>query len=200
MIISPKERPDLYLRILSTIRFLIGDKNLLENILDKPEAGNIWDLIEQKNIGIPDYIHAGDIMTEPKVTIKDNSNLEDAIDLFIKTKEISIPVVDKDGDLLGEVTINELMNVCFPRYILWMDDMTPVLNFESFRNLLHNESHTWLDEIMNHDVATVQVIDPAIKAGIEMTKLSADHAYVLQDKKLEGIIPVQQFINKVLRE
>ncbi|MDD4109526.1 MAG: hypothetical protein PHH93_12480, partial [Prolixibacteraceae bacterium] len=73
-------------------------------------------------------------------------------------------------------------------------------NFESFRNLLYNEDHTWLDEIMNREMAVVQIYDPAIKAGIEMTKLSANHAYVLNDNRLVGIISIQQFIDKVLRE
>jgi hypothetical protein len=53
---------------------------------------------------------------------------------------------------------------------------------------------------MTHDIARIQVNDPAIRAGIEMTKMSTDHAYVLADKKLVGIIPIQQFIYKALRE
>ena len=60
--------------------------------------------------------------------------------------------------------------------------------------------NTWLDEIMTHDIAGIQEDVPAIRAGIEMTKLSVDHAYVLRDKKLVGIIPIQQFIFKALRE
>jgi len=200
LIISPKKRPDLYLRTLCALRILVKDKEIINNILNKPDTKHTWDILEQKNIEIPTYNLASDIMLVPKVVIKESNNLEDAIDLFIKTNRLSIPVVDKDGDLLGEVTILELMRVCFPRYILWMDDITPVLNFEPFRNMLHNEGNTWLDEIMSHDIARIQASEPAIRAGIEMTKLSTDHAYVLDDKKLVGIIPIQQFIFKALRE
>ena len=200
VIVSPKKRSDLYLRTYHAISSLVDDKKFVEQILSNPDSSVIWDLIAQKHIVVPHHIAACDIMVDPIVVIKDVFNLEDAIDLFIKTRRLSIPVIDKDGDLIGEVTVHELMNVCLPRYILWMDEMDPVLNFESFRNLLHKESHTWLEEIMVHDIARVQVNDPAIKAGIEMTKLSADHAYVLEEKKLVGIITVQHFINKVLRE
>ncbi len=200
LVISPKKRPDLYLRTLRALEILVANKDIIGEILDKPDANHLWQVLDQKNLVIPSYNLAGDIMLPPKVVIKESNNLEDAIDLFIKTNRLSIPVIDKDGDLLGEVTILELMSVCFPRYILWMDDITPVLNFEPFRNMLHNESNTWLDEIMSHDIARIQTNDPAIRAGIEMTKLSTDHAYVLEDKKLVGIIPIQQFIFKALRE
>ncbi len=200
LVISPKKRPDLYLRTLSTLRVLVSSKDIMNEILNKADAIYTWQILEQKKIEIPPHTLARDIMLVPKVVIRESNNLEDAIDLFIKTNRLSIPVVDKDGDLLGEVTILELMGVCFPRYILWMDDITPVLNFEPFRNMLHNESNTWLDEIMSHEIASVQVNDPAIRVGIEMTKLSVDHAYVLDDKKLVGIIPIQQFIFKALRE
>ena len=200
LMISPKNRPDLFLRTLKTLRVLAGNKDVMDDILQKADAKQIWQHLEQKNIEIPAYILASDIMLAPKVVIKESNNLEDAIDLFVKTGRSSIPVIDKDGDLLGEVTVHELMRVCFPRYILWMDDITPVLNFEPFRNMLHNEGNTWLDEIMTHDIARIQEDEPAIRAGIEMTKLSVDHTYVLHDKKLVGIIPIQQFIFKALRE
>ncbi len=200
LVISPKNRPDLYLRTLKTLRVVAGNKDIIDAVLQKADAKQIWEHLEQKNIEIPAYILASDIMLAPKVVIKESNNLEDAIDLFVKTSRSSIPVIDKDGDLLGEVTLHELMKVCFPRYILWMDDITPVLNFEPFRNMLYNESNTWLDEIMTHDIAKVQENEPAIRAGIEMTKLSVDHAYVMHEKKLVGIIPIQQFIFKSLRE
>ena len=200
LLISPKKRPDLFLRTLSTLQLLVDSKDMVDDILNRPDAKHMWQILEQKRFDIPSYNLASDIMLVPEVVIKESNNLEDAIDLFIKTNRLSVPVIDKDGDLLGEVTLLELMGVCFPRYILWMDDITPVLNFEPFRNMLHNESNTWLDEIMSHDIAKVQVNDPAIRVGIEMTKLSVDHAYVLDDKKLVGIIPIQQFIFKALRE
>jgi len=200
LIVSPKKRPDLYLRIMSAIRSMLKDKNFTEDLINNTDKKAVWELVEQKNVVIPDYVVAGDIMVHPKIVINDTDNLESAIDLFVKTRWLCIPVVDKDGDLVGEVTIQELMNVCLPRYILWMDEISPVLNFESFMNLLYNEGHTWLDEIMIRDMAVIQMNDPAIKAGIEMTKLAANHAYVLNDKRLVGIIPIQQFIDKVLRE
>jgi CBS domain-containing protein len=178
----------------------VSNKDLMGDILNKADPNHAWQLFEQRDVDLPSYNLASDIMLEPKVVINESNNLEDAVDYFIKANRLSIPVVDKDGDLIGEVTILELMRVCFPRYILWMDDITPVLNFEPFRNMLHNEGNTWLDEIMTHDIAKVQVSDPAIRAGIEMTKMSTDHAYVLDDKKLVGIIPIQQFIFKALRQ
>jgi len=111
-----------------------------------------------------------------------------------------LPVVDKEDELIGVVTTYELLRVCMPDYILWMDDLTPILNFEPFAGVLRNESKTWLTEIMTSEFATVQAESPAIQVAKELTRYRADHAYVLQGKKLVGVISLESFLRKVLRE
>ncbi|MFW5808155.1 MAG: CBS domain-containing protein, partial [Spirochaetota bacterium] len=111
-----------------------------------------------------------------------------------------IPVVDADGDLVGVVTAYELLHVCLPDYILWMDDLSPILNFEPFSHILQNESSTWLAEIMSQEYAVVNEKDPAITVAQEITKHRSNQAFVLRDKKLVGVITLHNFLNKILRE
>lgn len=50
-----------------------------------------------------------------------------AINQFTAHNVSELPVLDKDGDLVGVVTENELLHVCLPDYILWMDDLSPIM-------------------------------------------------------------------------
>jgi CBS domain-containing protein len=109
-------------------------------------------------------------------------------------------VIDKDGDLVGSVSAYELLRVCLPDYILWMDDLSPILNFEPFAAILRNESSTWLAEIMSREYIAVSEKEPAIQVAKEITKHHQNLAYVTRDKKLVGVITLPQFVGKVLRE
>jgi signal-transduction protein with cAMP-binding, CBS, and nucleotidyltransferase domain len=65
--------------------------------------------------------------------------------------------------------------------------------------MLHHEEITWMAEIMTQEIATIQVDDYAMKAAINMTIMETDRVYVLDDKKLVGIIKLDHFLKKVLR-
>ena len=199
VIVSPKKRPDLFLKVEKALKSLFNNKNNKESLLKFTNSEGIWNFIDQTNECMPDNIYAGDIMTDVNETLYENNTLKDAIDLFVKSNLLNIPVIDSEKELIGEVNANELMKICLPRHILWMDDIGPIINFEPYYNMLQHEDNTWLAEIMTHEIAIVQIDDFAMKAAIAMTKKESNCAYVLDDKKLVGIITLEYFLNKVLR-
>lgn len=199
LLVTPKGKPDFYLKIVKSlqINFTVNHVTSIER-LENESA--IWNYIDKLNITLPEIVFAGDIMEEIPVYLNESNNLKDAIDKFTRTSILNIPVIDLAGNLVGEVTSNELMNVCLPRYILWMDDISPIINFEPFQNMIENEENTWLAEIMNHDYPVVQIDDPLINVAIVMTKKVVSYAYVLDDYKLVGIITMRCFLEKMTRE
>jgi len=139
-------------------------------------------------------------MVKNVIKIQENATLKDAINLFIQHNLVDLPIVDKDGDLVGVVAAQELLRVCLPDYILWMDDPSPILKFEPFANIMNNEGQIWLTEIMSQNYAVVVESSPAIVVAQEMTKRNVSRAFVVRDKKLVGIVTLQHFLKKVLRD
>ena len=58
------------------------------------------------------------------------------------------------------VSAGALLKVCLPDYLLWMSDLSPLLNFEPFTEVLRNEQSTWLSDILVREFATVQMKAP----------------------------------------
>jgi CBS domain-containing protein len=81
-----------------------------------------------------------------------------------------------------------------------MEDLSPILNFEPFAEILRKESNTWLAEIMTSEYATVSEASPAIQVAKEITRRNATHAYVIRGRKLVGVVSLEGFLNKVMRE
>lgn len=200
LILTPKDQPSLYLQVLSSLSKTLVDESIVPRIAEMTDPEDVWKFFNRQQFDFPDYICAGDIMNPKPVALKESETLERAIDIFVRENMNEIPVVDADGDLVGVVTAYELLHVCLPDYILWMDDLSPILNFEPFSHILQNESSTWLAEIMSQEYAVVNEKDPAITVAQEITKHRSNQAFVLRDKKLVGVITLHNFLNKILRE
>jgi CBS domain-containing protein len=111
-----------------------------------------------------------------------------------------VPVVNDTGGLIGVITTYELLHACLPDYILWTGDLTPIMDFEPFAEVLRTECLTCLAEIMNRQCATVQADAPAIEVAQEITRRRTSRAYIVEGQKLLGAASIETLLAKILRE
>ena len=104
LVLVPMDKPTLYLKTFSLIASLMREEGAVLRLaaLDKP--ADVMRFFQTNGLKLPAYICAADIMTPPTVTLRDNASLKDAIDLFTENDYQGVPVVDKDGDLVGVVS------------------------------------------------------------------------------------------------
>lgn len=195
----PKSSPAAYLQAVSSLAKICQDPTTADVVAQLSAPEKVWSFFNRGGIVLPSYVRACDIMKPVNVKLREQDTLEDAIDLFVRYGLRDLPVVDKDSNLVGVVTTYELLRVCLPDYILWMEDLTPILNFEPFAEILRKESKTWLTEIMTSEYASVNADAPAIQVAKEITRQRVDRAYVLQGKKLVGVVSSVTFLDRVLR-
>jgi PTS system nitrogen regulatory IIA component len=198
--LAPKASPAAYLQAMSSLAKICQDPATADIVARLPTAQKVWSFFDTGGMVLPDYLRARDLMEPIKVKLQEHDTLEQAINLFVTYGLRDLPVVDKEENLVGVVTTYELLRVCLPDYILWMEDLTPILNFETFKEILHKESKTWLAEIMTTEYATIGADAPAIQAAKEIIRRQADRAYVVQGQKLVGVISLVTFLSRVLRE
>jgi len=199
LVLVPNDQPATYLRILSALGRILQDKDVATSAAELTEAKDIEKFFHRGGMLLPDYVCAADIMLPPETTLHETHSLKDAIDLFVARDLTEIPVIDKADELTGVVTAEALLRVCLPDYILWMDDLSPILHFEPFIDILRKEENTWLAEISTDTYACVQVSEPAIAVAEAMARYKTSVCYVLHDKKLAGTITLPHFLNKIMR-
>ena len=200
LVLIPRDQPGLYLQILRALANILRDKDAARSVSQLKAAGEVMRFFERGGMLLPEYVCAADIMRDDFIALRDNDNLKTAIDCFISQHLSEIPVVDRDGDLVGIVSAGALLKVCLPEYLLWMSDLSPIINFEPFTSVLRNEQNTWLSDILLKEYASVQMKAPAVSVAGELTRRNASKCYVLNGKKLMGIIDLPVFLNKVFRE
>lgn len=200
LILIPVDMPGAYIQTLQGMsKVLDKGEGAARNVaaLESPLA--VWQFFDAGDHRLPDHLQAGHIMTECKVFLRENDNLARAIDLFLDHNASELPVIDSEGELVGVVTTSQLVKVCMPEYLMWMEDMTPFLNFEPFAEIIRRESSTWLNDILVSDYAEVTEDAPAILAMKEIGRKQTDYAYVVRNRRLVGIIRLHEFLNCVLR-
>lgn len=200
LILAPKQSPAVYLQAVSSLAQICSDPEFVPKVAAMDSAEDVWRFFDRGGVVLPAFVCAGDIMDTDVETLGETDTLETAIDKLVTYNELDMPVVDTEGDLTGVVTLIELMKVCLPDYILWMEDLSPIINFEPFAEIIRNESNTWLNEIMSVEYATVPEEAPAIEVAKEIMRRGTRVSYVIRGRKLVGRIRIQDFVNKVLRE
>jgi nitrogen PTS system EIIA component len=200
LILAPKAAPGAYLQAISSLARITQDAGTADAIANLPTPEQVWEFFDRGGLTLPAHLRAADVMDPVRVRLHEHDTLETAIDSFVRHRLNELPVVDKDGDLVGVVSTYELLRVCLPDYILWLEDLTPILNFEPFAEVLRKESKTWLADIMTTDYVTVDEGAPAIQVAKEITRHHANRAYVVRGKKLLGVASLETFLSKILRE
>jgi mannitol/fructose-specific phosphotransferase system IIA component (Ntr-type)/CBS domain-containing protein len=201
MILAPVDDPTGYLRAIAALSKVCQQDGFVDHLASLDDPQQIWKAFEDANEHLPSYVKAGDMMRRDYPLLHDTDTLSNAIDSFCRLDASELPVVDKDGDLVGIATQDELIRICLPEYITWMEDLSPILNFEPFAEILQRESSVPVIEIMlfSDRYATVDEQDPAIQVAKVMMRRNVRQVYVVHDKRLLGVITLQDFIHKVLR-
>lgn len=199
LIIVPIDMPGAYMQTLQGIAKICGRDGTIERVTALKTGADIWNYFDEGGSRLPDHLEAHHIMAAPTVVLRENDSMARAIDLFLEHNASELPVLDDDDEMIGVVTTSQLVRVCMPDYLMWMDDLTPLLNFEPFAAVIRNESTTWLNDIMTDDYAMVEEKSPAILAMKEIGTKQTNHAYVLRERKLVGVIRLHEFLKRVLR-
>ncbi len=200
LLLIPREQPGLYLQILRALANILRDRDAARSVSQLTTTEEVLRFFERGGMILPEYICAADIMRDEFIALRDSDSLKAAVDCFISQNVSEVPVIDRDGDLVGVVSARALLKVCLPDYLLWMSDLSPIVNFEPFTNVLRNEQSTRLSAILLNEYASVQMKAPAVSVAAEMMHRNASKCYVLNGKKLKGIIELPAFLNKVFRE
>lgn len=200
LILVPVGKPGLYLQIVSCLARLLQDPKAVAAVAALPSPGEVWKFFDVSNETLPDHLTAGNLMNKDVVKILQTDTLEHAINMFVRHNLVDLPVVDSEGDLVGIVSAHQLLRVALPEYLLWMEDLSPIIHFEPFASILRGESQTWLEDIMSMECATVQENAPAIQVAKEIAARNAREVFVKRGKKLVGVVTLQDFISKILRD
>lgn len=200
LVLTPEADPSSYLRLLSMISTALKDVKVKDAVGRAAGAKDIAALFSSGAKGQKDYLTAADFMNREPVTLKEGDTLHTAIKTLCSRWLLDIPVVDEQGDLRGVVRMEDLLSQSLPQHLLWMEDLTPILRFQPFAEMMKKDQETKLADFMHEDYVSVSPSTPAVQLAKLFLMKSTRQIQVLEGRRLAGVVSLSGFTSKLFWE
>jgi CBS domain-containing protein len=136
-------------------------------------------------------------MNRNPVTLDEGDTLAHAIQAFCSNRVMDIPIVDEDGDLRGVIAIEDLLGQSLPQHLLWMEDLSPIENFEPFAELLRKDSETKVADFMHDTFVAIPPEMPAIQLAKIFLMQKVRQVQVIDGQKFLGVVNLDSFSSQI---
>ena len=148
---------------------------------------------------------AKNIMISDVVTVTAETSVGELSQVLLKNKVSGVPVVDKEGKLIGIVSeadiIQENIKVQFPFYFDPLMVSGYVVDFEKYSQDIKDYLNTKVETIMNHRVKTASPSTPASKIADIMVSNKVNRIPIIdENKKVVGIITRADIIKSMIEK
>jgi CBS domain-containing protein/mannitol/fructose-specific phosphotransferase system IIA component (Ntr-type) len=195
--LTSKTGTALYLPTLAALSKWSQDSEAFEKFLSARNQAEASELLN--GIVLKNEITVEDIMTPDPVTCVRTTTLAELADLFYGEGLSFVPVVDENGDQIGEVTIKDLISRGIPDYVRRLANTRFLKTLEPFEALLLEEDKILVEDIMRKPSRNITPDSSIIEAATKMTAKGFRHLPVVDGKKLVGIVSEMDILKKVIR-
>jgi len=195
LVLTPKNDPSAYLQVLSMLSGALKNVDVPE-FIKTASADDTCTLFDAATPS-KDYLTAADVMNTDPVTLLESDTLDAAIKALCSQGVLDIPVVDEEGDLRGMISTEDLLRQSLPQHLLWMEDLTPILRFEPFSEMMKKDQETKLADFMSEDFISVAPDTPAVQLAKIFLMSEARQIQVLDDRQLLGVVNLSGFSTKL---
>ncbi|MFO7936150.1 MAG: PTS sugar transporter subunit IIA [Kiritimatiellia bacterium] len=193
MILTPKSDPGSYLRLMASLSKLLNSRPVIKRLSVASTAREIYGIITEGAEHITVKLNAESMMDRNPVILDESNTLSDAIHAFCAQRVMDIPIVDSEGDLRGVIAIEDLLRQSLPEHLLWMEDLSPIANFEPFAEVLRKDEETKIADFMHDEYVSIHPETPAIQLAKMFLMQNVRQIQVVDGNKFVGVVNLHSF-------
>ena len=202
LVLTPQDEPNLHLQILAALSAAFADGNRLEDLSKIGDANKFFAALsnaEGEN-DMPSYLKASDVMSVPPAVLLETDTLGHAIRTFATTKSEELPVLDNSGDLRGVLALTDLLRYSLPKHLLWMENLTPIYQFQPFAEMLKTAEENKVADVMREDFTTVEADVPAVQLAKLFLVDKVSQLMITNNGKYAGVVELKSFCARLFWE
>lgn len=196
LILTPRNISRLYLQVLSGLANFARRPGILEHVKTVTTPNEFIALINSSEIEVQTGIKVADLMTRDIITVSPDDSLKQVANIMFKYNFDGVPVVDSEGNLLGDVSSKELIKWALPDYEKLLSDNPEA---EPFEELLSQVDSMLVKDVMNSDLITIAETATLLEASMMIINRATDRIMVVRDTKLVGVISASDIVSKIIR-
>jgi CBS domain-containing protein len=143
-----------------------------------------------------------EIMTRDVFTVPPDMSVKELANLLFQKEISGLPVVDKEGHILGMVTEKDIIKMAMPKYLEYegLNDFAFVLDTGPFWKKVAAADKLSVKDIMRKDVLCVTDDTPVPEVARLMITKNVRRVPVLREGKLAGIIARSDIVKEIAKE
>lgn len=197
LILSQKSEPSTYLRIVAALMGKLRDPSMRDRMENCGSAGDIYDYLTEGVEALPAFLSAHNVMRTDYETVREGDTLERAIHALAATGQPALPVVDEQGELRGVIGPEDLLRFSLPEHLLWMNDLSPIINFQPFAEMLRKDQETRVADFMREEPVTVGPDTPAMELARIFISRGVTQILVVEGRRLLGMVNLKEFTSQI---
>lgn len=197
LILTPKDDPGAYLRLMASLSKTLAEPHMIKRLAVAGTTREAFGILTEQAGQLEVKLNAASVMNRNPVTLDEGDTLASAIQAFCANRIMDIPIVDSDGDLRGVIAIEDLLSQSLPQHLLWMEDLSPIENFEPFAELLRNDSETKVADFMGDNFTGIPPDMPAIQLAKIFLMQKIRQIQVVDGRRFLGVINLDSFSSQI---
>lgn len=199
LILTSRTTSNLYLNCLAAFARIARNPETFRHLLEAKDTDSFMDRLDTLGGEVFPELTVGHIMSTHMRSVSPDTSIRDVVDLFCEQNLSYLPVLDDDGDFLGELTVVEILRLGIPNYAQMVGNLDNLKTFEPMEELLAREDTLKARDIMEAPTNTFAPETSVVEAVFTFTKLKRRHVPVLDGHRLVGILSYMDVLRKVLR-
>lgn len=197
LMLAPKADPGAYLRLLAAASKVLADPQLRSRLAGCTSSKEAYGTLTAGTVSLPTYLAARNVMDVHPVTLRESNTLAETLQTFFTEHVWDVPVVDEEGDLRGVVALEDVLRMSFPPHFLWMEDLSSILHFQPFSEVLRKDRETKVADFMRERYVSVRPDTPAIELAKLFLAREVRQIQVLEGRRLVGVVNLESFMAQV---
>lgn len=198
VILTPLTKNTLMLQTLAAVARLVSSAKTRQALLNVKSPSKALKIIEESGVDVKKTLCANDIMTIPGPSVKLETPLTQAMELLADSAGESIPVLNDNNEMLGELNTTDIIALGLPKYMDLMENPALLGNIEPFEQFFQKERFLKVGDLINKDPMKVEPDTPVVQIAHRMNSEGRHRAYVLREGKLIGSIYRKDIVTRVL--
>jgi PTS system nitrogen regulatory IIA component len=195
--LAPSSDPNSYLRVLAAVTRALRAPEAVAKVAGARNPAEVMTALGIIQGHLPDFITARHMMNTSPTVLRDTATLGDAIEMFCAKSIMDIPIVDGNDHVLGTIAVEDLLRQCLPTHLRWMEDLSPILRFEPFAELVKRDSGFPITRFMREDILSIAPETPAIQLAKLFLLDERRQVVVMDGRKLLGTVDLSLYVRKL---
>ncbi len=196
LFVIPKKHSNLYLHALAQFLSVFSVEAQANRILSAPSGEDLvaaLDAISGRRESA--------VLGSPSASVTPSTTLARTMELLLQHRVDALPVVDGEGNLVGEVNVAGIVQLGLREHLLRLSNEMVLRTSEPFEGVLRAHGESALEALpgvlAHNSFRTVQEEEPLFEVAMRLTRGQARSAYVLRGRRLTGVVTLTDLLRRV---